>query len=77
MTTGLPAVQLTGDKISLLDADQKLVGEIKYAGFDTFSYLGDETASKIELDDTIKFAKLDLDGGGGGDQHQTHQRRQL
>ena len=68
LTTGLPAVQLTGDKISLLDADQKLVGEIKYAGFDTFSYLGDETASKIELDDTIKFAKLDLDGGGGGDQ---------
>ena len=64
-------MQLTGDKISLLDAEQKLVGEIKYAGFDTFSYLGDKLASKIELDDTINFAKLDLDGAGGGDKHQS------
>jgi Ca2+-binding RTX toxin-like protein len=67
LTTGLPAVQLSGDKISLLDADQKLVGEIKYTDFDTFSYLGDALAAKIGLDDTVRFAKLDLDGGGGGD----------
>ena len=67
LNKALPAVQLTGDKISLLDDTDKLVGEIKYAGFDTFSYLGDETASKIELDDTIKFRELKLDGGGGGD----------
>ena len=66
MTTGLPAVQLTGDKISLLDAELKLIGEIKYAGFDTFSYLGDETASKMEINE-LNFSKLDLDGGGGRD----------
>ena len=48
LITGLPAVQLTADKISLID-DTKLLGEIKYAGFDTFSYFGDETASKMEI----------------------------
>ncbi|MEY2524848.1 MAG: hypothetical protein QOJ66_3413, partial [Ilumatobacteraceae bacterium] len=65
LTTGLPAVQLTADKISLSD-ELKLVGEIKYAGFDTFSYVGDATASKIDIAG-LKFSKLDLDGGGGGD----------
>ena len=38
---GLPAVQLTADKLLLADFDLKLSGEIKYAGFDAFSYLGD------------------------------------
>ena len=29
------------------------------------------------MDDTIRFAKLDLDGAGGGDTHQAHHRRRL
>ena len=63
---GLPAVQLTADKLLLADFDLKLAGEIKYAGFDTFSYLGDEFASKMEIKG-LNFAKLDLVGGGGDD----------
>ena len=65
LITGLPAVQLTADKISLVD-DTKLLGEINYAGFDAFSYLGDEFASKMEIKG-LNFAKLDLVGGGGDD----------
>ena len=39
---------------------------MKYVGFDAFSYLGDETASKMEIKG-LNFAKLDLAGGGGDD----------
>ena len=53
-------------QVALGDTDLKLSGEIKYAGFDTFSYLGDATASKMEING-LNFAKLDLDGGGGDD----------
>ena len=59
-------MQLTADKISLLDTELKLIGEIKYAGFDTFSYLGDETASKMEING-LNFASWTRGGGGGGD----------
>ena len=67
LTSGLPAVQVSGDQIKLSN-EVKLLGEINYTGFDTFKYLGDGSVNKLDLAG-IKFSKLDLDGGGGvGDQ---------
>jgi Ca2+-binding RTX toxin-like protein len=56
------AIKITGATIELTDS----LDIVHYKELETLDYLGDATASKIEIDKAA-FATLKLDGGGGGD----------
>ena len=58
-------MQVGGDQIKLSDVDGELLGEIKYAGFDTFNYLGDGSVDKVDVDPGSSSPSSYLDGGGG------------